>query len=34
MKEIWKIKITDEKVSKTKKAQTNLNTAEELLNDI
>jgi len=34
MKEIWKIKITDEKVSKTKKAQTNLNTAEELLNNI
>jgi hypothetical protein len=34
MKEIWKIKITDDKVSKTKKTETNLSTAEELLNDI
>ena len=34
MKEIWKIKITDDKVSKTKKTETNLSTSEELLNDI
>ena len=33
MKEIWKIKIVEEKLSKTNKSISNINTAEALLND-
>ena len=33
MEEIWKIKITSDKVTKEKKEKNNISMAEELLND-